>query len=310
MSSLNEKAAKIFDYTVRNRSDLGIDLIDFENGAELLDFGIDTNGGLEAGKLFAQTCLADGGMIELSMGNRPEVNVVVDEPDVHCLGAQYAGWFVEKEGFSCMASGPGRALVRKEELFQELEISEESDIAVLCLESDQIPSEGVLDYIAEECGVDTENLKILVAPTASIVGSVQISSRVVEAAIHKLNILDFDVGSVISGIGKAPIAPVAGGFLEAMGRTNDCTLYGGEVTLYLDSGDRLIEKIIEEIPSSASEDYGLPFRDIFEKYDNDFLKIDRELFSPARVILNNVNSGSVFEAGSVNEKLLEKSFNG
>ena len=308
MSNLNEKAARIFDSAVKNRKDLGIDLIDFDNGTELLDFGINVEGGFQAGKLFAQACLADGGMINLSMDNRTEVNVVVDEPDVHCLGAQYAGWFVEEEGFSCMASGPGRALARKEELFRDLEISEESDVAVLCLESDQIPSEGVLDYIAEECGVETENLKILVAPTASIVGSVQISSRVVEAAIHKLHILDFEIGDVISGIGKAPIAPVADDFLEAMGRTNDCTLYGGEVTLYLDSEDRLIDEIIEKVPSSASEDYGLPFRKIFEKYDNDFLEIDRELFSPAQVVLNNVNSGSVFEAGSVNEEILEKSF--
>ena len=308
MSNLNENAAKIFDSMVRNRKDLGIDLIEFENGAELLDFGINTKGGLEAGKLFAKACLAGEGTINFSMGNQPEVNVVVDDPDVHCLGAQYAGWFIEKEDFSCMASGPGRALAEKEELFRELEISEESDIAVLCLESDQIPSEKVLDYIAEECGVGPENLKILVAPTSSIVGSVQISSRVVESAIHKLHILDFEVESVISGIGRAPIAPVADDFLEAMGRTNDCTLYGGEVTLYLDSEDRLIDEIIEKVPSSASEDYGLPFRKIFEKYDNDFLEIDRELFSPARVILNNVNSGSVFEAGSVNEEILEKSF--
>ncbi len=40
--------------------------------------------------------------------------------------------------------------------------------------------------------------------------------------------LGFDVRRVISAMGTAPLPPVAKNDIRAIGRTNDCILYGGQ----------------------------------------------------------------------------------
>ena len=44
-----------------------------------------------------------------------------------------------------------------------------------------------MEFIAKECDVDVEDTYAVVAPTASLVGSVQISGRIVETAIYKMS---------------------------------------------------------------------------------------------------------------------------
>ena len=63
----------------------------------------------------------------------------------------------------------------------------------------------------------------------------------------------------------------------------------------------------EDVPSSSSRDYGLPFLETFEKYEHDFYKIDPKLFSPAAIVINNVRTGNIFQAGSTNDEVLKKS---
>ncbi len=163
------------------------------------------------------------------------------------------------------------------------------------------------DYIAEKSNVPPENLFILVAPTACLVGSIQISARVVETGLHKLHELKFPLDAVISGYGTCPVAPVAKNDLKAMGITNDCILYGGQTRYFVDCEDSDIADIIEDVPSSASRDYGLPFYETFKKYDKDFYKIDPNLFSPAEIFVNNVKTGNAFHAGGINKDVLKKS---
>jgi len=64
-----------------------------------------------------------------------------------------------------------------------------------------------------------------------MVGSVQVSGRVVETAIFKLNELGYDTTKIMSGTGCAPIAPVVKDDLKAMGSTNDSVIYYGSVFL-------------------------------------------------------------------------------
>ena len=60
--------------------------------------------------------------VPVVVGDRlwPGVGVTVDAPAAACLAAQYAGWKLEDGDFFAMASGPGRALARAEDLFEEL----------------------------------------------------------------------------------------------------------------------------------------------------------------------------------------------
>ena len=152
--------------------------------------------------------------------------------------------------------------------------------------------------MAERAGVAAADLTLLFAPTASLAGSVQVAARVVETALHKLHELEFDVGRVVSGFGSCPLPPVARKDPEAIGRTNDAVLYGGQVELTVDAPDEELEAVVPRLPSSASDDYGEPFGHVLEAADWDFYKIDPLLFSPAEVRLVSVASGRSFHAGA------------
>jgi methenyltetrahydromethanopterin cyclohydrolase len=85
-------------------------------------------------------------------------------------------------------------------------------------------------------------------------------------------------------------------------------LFGGSVQLQVNCTDAEAEKLARELPSSASKDYGQPFADIFKSVNMDFYKIDPMLFSPAKVVVTNVNTGNSFTGGKLDEVLLNQSF--
>jgi methenyltetrahydromethanopterin cyclohydrolase len=93
-----------------------------------------------------------------------------------------------------------------------------------------------------------------------------------------------------------------------MGRTNDATLYGGKVTLWVRADDEEIERVGPKVPSSASKDYGAPFAEVFKRYNGDFYQIDPLLFSPAEVELRNLKTGRAWRFGQCDTGLLRKSF--
>ena len=186
--------------------------------------------------------------------------MTTDRPAVACLAAQYAGWRIDRDGYFAMGSGPGRALIRAEELYDDLDWDEHADAAVLCLETREPPPAEVADFVAERAGVAPSALTLLMAPTASVAGGVQIAARVVETALHKLHELDFDVRRVVAGFGSCPLPPVAGDDMAALGRTNDAVLYGGQVHLTVEADDDdALRELVERLPASASSDYGEPF---------------------------------------------------
>jgi methenyltetrahydromethanopterin cyclohydrolase len=230
----------------------------------------------------------------------------VSHPPVACMAAQYAGWAVKKTKYFAMGSGPARALYRGEPLFEQLDYRDRADVAVLALEGRKLPPEEAAEKVAAKCQVSPDHLYLLVAPTASLVGSVQVAARVVETGLHKMLEVGFDLGTVLSGFGTCPLAPIARDDLRAIGRTNDAVLYGGRAWYTVRADDAQIEAVIEQLPSSASRDYGTPFYDLFQRYDGDFYKIDPLLFSPAEVAINNVTSGRTFRAGGVNAEMIQK----
>jgi methenyltetrahydromethanopterin cyclohydrolase len=176
------------------------------------------------------------------------------------------------------------------------------------LESSQLPTEEICRKIAEQCNVTPENVTLLVARTASIAGTLQVVARSIETAMHKMHELGYDLKRVVSGIGTAPLPPVAADDLVGIGRTNDAILYGGEVTLFVQDDDARLAEIGPRIPSIASRDYGEPFATIFARAGRDFYKIDPLLFSPAHVKLNNLNTGKSFRFGELRPDVLERSF--
>ena len=95
--------------------------------------------------------------------------------------------------------------------------------------------------------------------------------------------------------------------MRAIGRTNDCILYGGQARYTVRAEDDELAQLAERLPASTSTDYGTPFYDIFKRYDNDFYKIDPMLFSPAEVWLTSATSGRTFHGGRLNPEVLRAS---
>ena len=311
--SLNDRAAELADALAAGGDALGVGVTTLSSGARVIDCGIDARGGLEPGRRMAEICMAGLctlGFAPLALDGRwfPAITVSTDHPALACLGSQYAGWQLQRDKYFAMASGPGRALIRAEELYDDLDVAEEAQSAVLCLETRELPTEEIAAYAAERAGVPPDTLTLVVAPTASLAGGVQIAARVVETAMHKLHEVDFDVRKVLGGIGTCPLPPISGDDKDGIGRTNDAVLYAGQVHLTMDAGDDELEPLAPKLPSSSSSDYGEPFGALLERVGFDFYKLDPMLFSPAEVRLTSAETGRTFSAGGVDLEVLERSF--
>ena len=313
--SLNANAYQLCEVMEESADEMRVEIREGEGGFHVIDCGIDVEGGLAAGRLLAEICMADLGEVEIGRGDTsiwpgPQVSITTDHPVAACLASQYAGWKITAEGYFAMGSGPMRAVAGKEDLFDAIGRWPREEVAVGVLESDALPPDEVGLKIAEDCGVAPKDLVLLVAPTRSLAGTVQIVARSVETTLHKLHELRFDVSRVVSGFGSAPLPPPAPDQIDAIGRTNDAILYGGEVTLWVRGDEASIEEIGPQVPSAASQDHGLPFADVFRRVDGDFYQIDPLLFSPAVVTLISLDTGRSFRFGKTMPEVLRQSFGG
>lgn len=313
---MNERAWKLADQCVERAAELRVAVHALASGARLLDAGIDTPGGLAAGRALAELCMGGLGHVEftsLTIGDQslPGVHVWTDHPAAACMASQYAGWAINPEGFFAMGSGPLRAKARVErELFGRLGYAEETSRGVLVLETRALPTDAVARWVADKSGVAPEALTFAVAPTASLAGGVQIVARIIETGLHKMDTLGFDVTRVVSALGTAPLPPTARSDIRAIGRTNDSILYGGQARYTVRADDDELARLAERLPACSSPDYGTPFIDIFKRYDKDFYKIDPLLFSPAEVWLTSAVSGRTFHAGRLDPGVLRASLFG
>ena len=310
---LNERGWTIADRMVADAAELRVAARTLAGGARVIDAGIEVAGGLGAGLALAEICMGGLGHVAyapVAIGGEAWAGVQVwtDQPAVSCMASQYAGWAIQVERYMAMGSGPLRAHARVErELFAKLQYAERATRGVLVLETRTLPTDEVAAWVGQKAGLDPAQLTFVVAPTASLAGGVQIAARVLETGLHKMDAVGFDVTQVVSGIGTAPLAPVAKNDLRAIGRTNDCILYGGQARYTVRAGDAELAELARALPSSASKDYGTPFYEIFKRYDNDFYKIDPLLFSPAEVWLTSVQSGKTHHAGHLNAEVLRAS---
>jgi len=315
--SVNRLAAPLVESLVEHAEELRLTISRLDNGVHIVDAGIQTTGGIEAGRRIAEICLGGLGRVALvpaaSQAAWPwELSVSTAQPVLACLGSQYAGWSLShgegKGSFFALGSGPGRALAGKEELFEELAYRDRADSACLVLETDKTPPLPLLDKNAAQCDVPPDRLTLILTPTTSLAGGVQVVARVLEVALHKAHFLGFPLAHIVDGMGTAPLCPPSPDFLTAMGRTNDAILFGGRVQLFVTGEEASAEDLARRMPSEASRDYGQPFAQVFKEAGHDFYKIDPLLFAPAQIIVTCLATGRSFRAGHLNADLLERSF--
>ncbi|MCL6578651.1 MAG: methenyltetrahydromethanopterin cyclohydrolase [Candidatus Bathyarchaeota archaeon] len=313
--SVNRLAWKLLEKLYENPDFYVVKVEKADSGAIIVDAGINAKGGFQAGKIVTEICMGGCGKAKITHRQYgdlwlPSIFVYTDHPVIATLGSQFAGWQIKEGDYFAIGSGPGRALALKpKEIYEKIGYKDDFDKAVVVLETEKQPPESLISRLAKDCKVLPENLTIVLTPTTSLVGTTQVSGRIVETGIHKLSKVGLNPNVILYAWGCAPISPVHPKFVQAMARTNDAILYGGITYYVVDyENEEELKRIVENAPSNASEDYGKPFMEIFKEANYDFYKIDPNLFAPAVVIVNNIKSGCTFRDGEINIKALMESF--
>ena len=223
-------------------------------GARILDCGVRTDGGLQAGLGLARVCLAGLGDVTLVPGGvgelaAPLVQVATDAPVLACMAiavCRLAGG--GRQVSSPWARGRCEPPTARKRTIRPYPGREKPPVAVGVLETRKLPGDDVIAYLAEKLEMPPDKLTLLAAPASSLAGNLQVVARALETALHKLHELKFDLSQVMSGFGAAPLPPVAADELSAIGRTNDAILYGGRVVA-LGAGRR--RPVARDRPESA-----------------------------------------------------------
>ncbi|KKN14904.1 hypothetical protein LCGC14_0991430 [marine sediment metagenome] len=323
---INELAKNIVEEIIQNKEIYKAEVLKLENGATILDM---TNASWIGGKLVGEICMGGLGTVEFSSYNLdghyiPSVNVYTSEPLISCMASQLAGWSVklkkeiEKEGvmkkkvlFQSLGSGPARAKSKVEKLFKEFDYIDSSDCAVIVFETPKLPNEEVMNIIAEKCDVDILKTYAICAPTACLVGSIQVAARIVETGIHKLHEIHFPLEVIKDGFGTTTIAPIAKDDLGAMGRTNDSISAAGMTYYTIDiekEKEGELFELLKKAPANTSSSYGKPFLETFKVANYNFYDIDPGLFAPAVYTITNTKTGKSLTVGKVNHELLKQSY--
>ncbi|MGQ4554878.1 methenyltetrahydromethanopterin cyclohydrolase [Halobellus sp. GM3] len=310
MDSINRMAIELIDEAIDFAEELRVEPYELDSGATVLDFGVDSEGGVEAGMLLTEVQTAGLATVQTRMDDvagapTPHIELQTDHPALALLGSQKAGWELgfEDPPFDGLGSGPARALVAEEEEFHALSYFDEFDLTVLAVESIDLPDDRIAEHVAERAGVEPSGVFLPAYATGSTVGSVTAAARAAELALFRLFELGYDIRNVQSAFGSAPLAPVSYDESVAMARTNDAVAYGGEVHLTVAEDFEAFDRV----PSTAGEEYGTPFEAIFEDAGWDFYEVPETVFAPAKVTID-VIDGPTHVLGETDEKLLAESF--
>ena len=206
--SVNELALDVVEEMLDFEEELRIESKKLENGATVIDCGVNVPGSYNAGIMYTEICMGGLAKVDIVVDYINDIPFAfitqyTDHPAIACLGSQKAGWAISVDKYFAMGSGPARALALKpKKTYELIEYEDDADYAVIALEASKLPDEKVIEYIAKECDVDPEDVYAVVAPTASIVGSVQISGRITETAIYKMSEIGYDPKKILYGAGS------------------------------------------------------------------------------------------------------------
>ena len=309
--SLAKEAKPYLDELVKNAEKYNV-LIKEVNEATIIDCGIETTGSLAAGMLFTKISMSGLAEVNLEFLNFNKLpllamRVETSHPVLTVLGSQAASWNISKDGFFGMVCGPGRALAQKpSKSFKLLEYEDNAEHAILCIESDKYPTEKVIDYIAEKCGVKKSNITILMIKTSCLVEYMQMAARTVELGIFRLvEQLEYPKERILHAIGTGIIAPLSDEDEISNDRVNNGLIYGTKLYLIIRSEkEDDIDSIINQLPSKASKNFGKKFIEVFNEADQDFSKFDLSLLAPTEVIINDTRTGKLYHEGQLNIEMI------
>ena len=316
-TSINKMAVKVVKEIIEREEEIGVKVIKMGCGTTLIDMGLKAKGSNEAGILFTRVTLGDMATVNLGTWKLDDdytfgsVELFVTEPLIACLASQIAGWQLGSGEFATIGSGPARAqaVIPSDYYLDMTPYRDRNDEVVLCIQDIRYPDDSIALEVAQACKVPPENVYLLIAPSASIVGSIQVSARMIEEVCHKMHEKGFDVSKVVNARGQTPIAPLVMDEVKAIGRINDAILYGGDTEFWVDATDEEIAAVVEKLVSKTSSPYYPElFGVVFERAGRDFYKIDHDFHSIAKIQIHNVRTGKSFIAGEINYNVIRESF--
>ncbi|MBC8498115.1 methenyltetrahydromethanopterin cyclohydrolase [Candidatus Bathyarchaeota archaeon] len=313
MLSINRLAYELVKKFIGSPEFYGVTVEKLPCGTTVIDTGLEAPGGYAAGLLTTRIAMGGAGSANLGYADfgglkLPTVIIATDHPAIALFGAQLAGWRIKPEGYTADTSGPARALALKpKKVYQNIEYKDEADVAVLLLETEEKPPDSAGTYVAEKCGVEPENVYLVLTSTTSLAGMVQISGRIVETGLFRLDVLGLDLKKVKYAAGYAPIMPVHVDHGIAMGRAEDALTYGGVTNYVVDEEEDVLRELAEKAPSTNCKDYGKTSYEIYKAADFDFTQVDPALFAPAVITMTCAKTGASFTRGEINSAILKKS---
>jgi methenyltetrahydromethanopterin cyclohydrolase len=278
------------------------------NDATIIDCGIETKGSIDAGILFSKISLGGLAKVQLQF---PEINneisllqvqVSTSYPVLATIGCQAASWNISKGDFFGMACGPGRALAQKpSKSYKLLDYKEESDKAILCIESDKLPSDKIIDYLAEKCRVENKDIIILMIKTACLVEYIQMAARAIELGVFRfVEQLGYPKDRILHAVGIGIVPPLSEDNDVSNDRVNNGLIYGTKLFLIIKSHkeDNLTD-LISKIPSKSSSSFGKSFIEVFNEAGKDFANFDLTLLAPTEIIINDIRTGKIYHEGKI-----------
>jgi len=321
--SLNKSASKLVAELIEDADKYRVSVETSECGATIIDAGLKGKGGFRAGEIVTEICLAGCGrasIVPIQYGEwvLPSIFVTTDYPVLSTLGFQHAGWQIRAEDFSAKAYGPGRALAMEpNDLFKKFQFMEESNSAVIVLESEKKPPEAVVQQIAVKCGVSAENLFLIIIASTSLTGVIQACGRVVETGLHTLVQNGLEPLIVKHAWGYAPIASISQNAIEVSERTEGAILSAGVANYTVDSDDeRFLRTVLSQSHASALKmfleakrlaDQNPRYKDLLKETGMDQMKVGANAIAPAMVTICSAKTGMSFTAGKFDFETLKRS---
>ncbi|NPV55041.1 MAG: methenyltetrahydromethanopterin cyclohydrolase [Anaerolineae bacterium] len=315
MLSINEGAYPLVQKLMAQPERLNITVTVLKNGATVIDCGQKVPGSFLAGKYYAE--ITAGGMTEVDFETAQVGPYTLPAARVTCSQPLLAGWVSQRHADPIpgqenqpILAGPAKTFLPGEESVQYAGYVESFGYAIAPLQTEEPITEDYANWVAKACNISPRKLYILPAPSRSLVCAIQVAARPVDQTMHRVQEEGFDIRKVLHVYGGAAIPPLAPDEATAMGRINDCLLYGTNAILYMEGEDDALEHLASQMTIHASPEYGKPFKQIFEEAGNSFHNIDIRTHSVARVQINNVLTGRTFCAGKIETELLLKSYFG
>jgi methenyltetrahydromethanopterin cyclohydrolase len=315
--SVNRAAVSMIKEVIANADEYQVRTWRAACGSTLVDMGLNCRGSWKAGRVFVEagfggTGTASYGKFELGNQILPTIDVWVDHPVLAVVASQAGCWELGQGEFAQIGSGPARAAALADRWSGHGYKDPDASEVVVQLQTTRIPSDELCLQVAEACHVSPDKVYVVFAPTACLVGMIQVASRTVEQVMIKLFLRGFDIHAVKHGFGTAPVAPLVNDEAEAMGRANDALFYGATTVLYADLPDAAIEPVLKsfcfDVNSGAF--WGRPFVEIFEQFHRNWFEVPDLIDSPAKVIINSLQTGHSFVGGQINREVLSRSYFG